>query len=168
MVCSNLLFVLFVCLCVLLAYWDFVSVCCQPFLCALPSLNNTNENTKTHILTSAVSWSRGALYWLHSCAVQSSLEALECELKLLMRPSSIPLSFQTQKKKTAPQKAISVRLFLDYVKNSSVRVSVCSLTSLNIVFTSTTACCQHFALTNVPNNDVERCLNTPGCFAGFR
>lgn len=58
----------------------------QPSFCSHSSLNNTvkwkKKNQKTHILTSAVSWSRGALYGLHSCSVQSSLEVMEKRIKI--------------------------------------------------------------------------------------
>lgn len=124
--------------------------------CVLPSLNNTNENTKTHILTSAVCWSRGALYWLHGGAAQSPLEVLERKLKLLMQPSSIPLPSQTQNKDRAKGGDDCFR----YGKNSSVRV-VSLLFDLTKYSLPQQACCQHFFWTNGQKNDIEQRLNTP-------
>lgn len=125
MVCLDLLFLFMYVFEELVHYLhmkcDSVPVCLQPSLCTLLSLNNTNENRKTHILTSAVSWSRVALCWLHSCAVWSSLEVWERKLKLLMQHSSIPQASQTQNK-DCKEEGDDCPAFFRYVKNSSVRV----------------------------------------------
>lgn len=161
MVCLNLrlLCLSLRCLCVICIFrvlkWDSVSVCLQPSLCALLSLNNTNENTKTHILTSAVSWCCGALYWLHSCVVQSSLEVLECKLKLLMRPSSIPLLSQTQNKDRT-EEGDDCPAFFRYVKNISVRVVslLFDLSKYSLHFDNSTL--STFLLNKCTKKNVER------------